>query len=47
MHAKSILCPCCHTDEVEVVRNATYGYIALCDECGFAREVEQQHQLAS
>lgn len=47
MHTKSSLCPCCHTDEVDVVRNETYGHIALCSECGYARQVEPVHRLAS
>lgn len=40
-------CPCCHTGEYEVVRSESHGFIALCCECGFAREATLEHLLAS
>lgn len=40
-------CPCCHSDDVEVVRNDRHGFIALCNECGFAQGASLSHLLAS
>jgi uncharacterized Zn finger protein len=47
MRADVRTCPCCHTDEYEVVRSETHGYVALCCECGYAREATLEHLLAS
>ncbi len=41
------VCPCCHTDDVEVVRGQSYGYVAICAECGYARKVSRELLLAS
>lgn len=39
-------CPCCHSFDYEVVRSEAHGYIALCCECGYAREATLQQLLA-
>jgi hypothetical protein len=36
MRTTSRACPCCHGPEFDIVKNATYGYIALCCDCGYA-----------
>ena len=46
MYANTRTCPCCHTDEYEVVRSDSHGYIALCCECGFARPATLDQLLA-
>jgi uncharacterized Zn finger protein len=46
MFSEDLVCPVCHTDEFEVTRNATHGFVVLCNECGFARGATLQHLLA-
>jgi uncharacterized Zn finger protein len=41
-----LVCPVCHTDDFEVTRNNTHGFIVLCNECGYARGATLQHLLA-
>jgi uncharacterized Zn finger protein len=41
-----LVCPFCHTDDFEVTRNDTHGFIVLCNECGYARGATLQHLLA-
>ena len=42
----NLVCPVCHTDDFEVTRNDTYGFVALCNECGYGRGATLQHLLA-
>jgi hypothetical protein len=43
---EDLVCPCCHLDDFEISRDKTYGFIVLCNDCGFARGATLQHLLA-
>jgi hypothetical protein len=40
-------CDFCHTEEFEIVLNESYGFVALCTECGYGRGATLAHLLAS
>lgn len=44
---ESLTCPNCHTDDFDVVRSESHGFVVLCNECGFARGATLQHLIAS
>lgn len=46
MENQTANCPCCHCDSVEILQNSTYGFITVCQECGFAWRGLPTHLLA-
>jgi len=42
-----ITCDFCHSAELEIVRNPSYGFIVVCGECGYARGATLQHLMVS
>lgn len=40
-------CDFCHACDGDVVRNQTYAFLALCNECGYARPATVSQLLAS
>ena len=47
MNREQISCDFCHSGEFEIVSNPNYGFIVMCDECGYARGATLQHLIAS
>lgn len=46
-HHPALSCSFCHTDDFEIVRSDTRGFVVLCNECGYAQTATLQHLLAS
>ena len=43
----SLMCPVCHEGDFEIVRSEKFGFVVLCNECGFARRATLEHLAAS
>lgn len=43
----TLTCPVCHTDDFEVLRSDKFGFVVLCNECGYARGATLHHLAAS
>jgi uncharacterized Zn finger protein len=40
-------CPLCHTSDFEILRSREFGFVVLCNECGYATRATVRHLAAS
>ena len=43
----AITCQVCHTVDFEILRSERYGFVVVCNECGYACGATLQHLVAS